>query len=191
MARDDLVPLTAGETPAEFAVEDAQLRGEPLGLRTAAELPSDPLGEEGVPGRIEPEVGVGHGRAEQVVGGCRRRVDRRLQRGLETSQVEDEVRVGDRADVAAGELEVVWLDAGRRQVCDADACAADLLGGEGQGIERRDDGGSAGVFRATAAPGEGRGGDESENDSRLHVRHPSTPMRIAIIFLDGRRPVLA
>ena len=101
-----------------------------------------------------------------------RRVDRVLERRLESrAEVEDEVGVRDRADVAAGELEVVRLDAGRSQVRDADFRAADLLGGEGQRIERRDDGRSRRSSRAAAAPGERRSGDESENDSRLHARH--------------------
>ena len=87
----------------------------------------------------------------------RRRVDRVLEGRLEVlSEVEDEVGIGDGADVAAGELEVVRLDAGRGQVADVDPVASDLLGGESQRVEGRGDDLSSLRARAAAATGERR-----------------------------------
>ena len=81
----------------------------------------------------------------------RRGVDRVLEGRLEAlAEVEDEVGIRDRAHVAAGELEVVRLDAGRSQVAHVDSRAADLLSGESQRIEGRDHGAAA--LRARVPP---------------------------------------
>lgn len=185
MAGDDLVPLAAREAFAELTIEHAQLRCERLGCRPPAELRPDPLGEEGVPDWIEPDVRVVHGGAEQIDGRRRRRVDCPLQSGLEASQIEDEPGVGDHPDVAARELEVVRLDAGRRQIAHVRSVGRDLLGGVRERVEGSDDGGA--LRARAAAASECCGRDESENDSRLHAWHPSTPMRIAIILRDDHR----
>src|SRR6185295_7348202 len=112
VTRDDLVALAVRETAAKLAVEDAKLRREALGLRTTVELLADPLCDRRVPDRIEPNVRILRlARCEEVHRVRVRRVDRVLECRLEVlSEVEDEVGVGDGADVAAGELEVVRLD---------------------------------------------------------------------------------
>ena len=104
MARDELVAVAVGEPVAELAVEGAQPVREPLGLRTAIELFADPLGDRGVPDRIEPDVGVDvvlllaadpcRNRVEEIDPVCRRGVDRVLEGRLEAlAEVEDEVGV--------------------------------------------------------------------------------------------------
>src|SRR5687767_2382900 len=163
MTRHELSARAAGQASSELAVEGAQPRGEPLGLLLAVELVPDPLRELRVPDRIEPDMGVGAGVLDGVEEVDRLRrggVDRVLEGGLESlAEVEDEIRVRDRAHVAAGELEIVRLDAGRGQVPYLELAPPDLLGGERERVEGGDDGSvaRAGVRAATSGQHEGYG----------------------------------
>ena len=90
-----------------------------------------------------------------------RPLSRLLDRRLEApAEVEDEVGVRDPLHVARGELEIVRLDARRSQVHDGHARTADLLRGERERIEGRDDVQGAGLrpLRAAAARERDRGG---------------------------------
>ena len=79
-------------------------------------------------------------RAVAVVGAV---LDRRLE---VVAHHDGQVGVEDRVDVVGGELEVVGLDAGRREIADPDVAAADLPDRLGERVEGRDDG------EAVAAP---------------------------------------
>ena len=87
-----------------------------------------------------------------------------VESGLEAGDVEDEVGLADLGDLLGAELEVMRLTAGRREVDDLDAVAADLLRGVRERVEpRHDPQGSAGgrpsfaVGRAASAGGEDEG----------------------------------
>ena len=144
---------------AELAVEGAQPCRERLGLRTAAELLRRSARDRGVPSRIEPDVRVGLAAGAARAGRRRAptcesiassRAGWKPRRGRGRGRPSAIVR-----DVAAGELEVVRLDARRGQVAHVDRRAADLLGGERERVEGGDDGPSRlRRARAAAAAGE-------------------------------------
>jgi len=86
------------------------------------------------------------------------------------AQVEDDVGPNDVLDGPRCKLEVVRLGAGRREVLDLDGRTADPFGGEGEGIERRDDGRPpVSAARAGTASRRQQGCHENENDSRNHA----------------------
>ena len=114
--------------------------------------PDDPAHEH----RIEPHVRVvAH---VQPVEDAQRRpgptVRARLDRGLESLAHEhDQARVEDRVHVVRGELEVVRLDAGRREITDVEARTAERPGRRGEGEERSNGAGRPGGGRARAPAG--------------------------------------
>ena len=103
----------------------------------------------------------------------RRALAERLARppaGSRCRDVEDEVGLLHARDVARRQLDVVRLGAGRRQVRDRDAVAADPLRGEGERIEGRDDVEAPVVACRRAAarrPERARSAANDENDSHL------------------------
>ena len=108
-------------------------------------------------------VPIDAGRVEEGERGAVRGPSRAFELRLESmSHQQDEAGVLHRLDIVGRELEVVRLGARGRQVRNVDAGAADLLGGEGEGIEGGDDLVTARTRRVTARR-EG-GGDRADHD---------------------------
>ena len=116
--------------------------------------------------------------AEHVERAALTLLHRRLEARHEAvAEVEDERGVVDGAHVGGGELEVVRLGPGRRQVPHLGAAAGDLLGGKRERIEGGHDLVPLAASRAAAAAAgrqHGDGGENGratkENDSRKHCR---------------------
>jgi hypothetical protein len=92
-------------------------------------------------------------------------LDRRLELGVD---VEDDIRLLDTSDVPRGQLDVVRLRAGRRQVRDVDGGATDLLSRVLERIERRDDLARRVVSRPGAAA---REHEDCDPRDHAHARH--------------------
>src|SRR5690606_25593754 len=96
-------------------------------------------------------------------------LDALVDRGLEAREVDDEVGVADPAHLRGGELEVVGLRRGRREVGDGDVLAADLLDDVLERVEGREhleppvvtaSAAAGGACRDERGAGEGGGGDQ-------------------------------
>ena len=145
-------------------------------MQRLADHTHEPRVAEGVEPHVRVvAVPIDAGRVEEGERGAVRGPRRAFELWLEpVSHQEDEPGVLDRCDVVGRELEVVRLRAGGCQIRDVDARAADLLGGEGEGIEGGDDVVPARARRVTAR-GEGGGdraghdrAEQDENDSQSH-----------------------
>ena len=109
--------------------------------------------------------------AEQSPATWPRAVDRVLERGLEAAtDVDDELGVANRLDVARRELDVVRLDTGRREVDDVvDCVGCDAARRPREWIERGDDARASVPLLVAAAAGDQQ--DEScENRWRARRR---------------------
>lgn len=112
------------------------------------------------------------------------RCDRSLQARHEAvAEIEHQIRLLHIPHLARGELEVVGLDPGRREARHVRLGARDLLGREGERVERSHDLLAAVAGRrAAAARGEHtRRESEGENDSRNQRARRIPSLRIAII----------
>ena len=110
-------------------------------------------------------------------------VDGVVDGGLEPGQVHHEVGVGHVTDRLWGELEVVWLDAGRREVGDLHGIPCEALDHELQGIEtdhhRRL---PAGAVVAAASEGQRTGQRRAhQRDDRAGGGHDPTLTGMGII----------
>ena len=145
MARDDRPPLAVGEPGLELVVQLHQPLTEPGGGVLGTEQLPEPLSDLRVADRVEPDVRIAavlELERVQEIDRCIRTESGVFDGRLEAApEVEDEIRRLDPLDVARRELEVVGLDARRRQVLDLDRIAPDLLRreceriGAGDGLE--------------------------------------------------------
>ena len=173
VARDDLLPVTPGETALEVRVEHHQPGDK--GLRRTLERIADASRLLGVAERIEPDM-----RIDAIVSGDQVQplkeiellavcaVHSSFEVGLEAgAEIEDYRGRTDPLDVASRELDVVRLGSGWREVPDLDLVAPDLLGRVRKGIERRRDRDAAASrpLIAAASGTESKHGDKNENDS--------------------------
>ena len=137
------------EPAAELGVEAGDPADEPSRRRLVVQLRTDLPHHLLVPDRVEPDVRITARRTrEQVYRAAAALLHGRFETGHEAAaEIEDDRGLVDIANVPRGELEVVRLGAGRRQVPHVDRGARDLLSGVGDRVERCHD---RGAVTATA-----------------------------------------
>ncbi len=176
VARDQLAPLALGEAGTELTVELLEVGDQDVGGGRIAERLGHGAGHRSEAHGIEPHVRIRPFGSldrqrdwEQVDRAIPAR-DRVLERRLElASQVEDDVGVDHALDVARGELEVVRLRTGWREV--RHLCVGrDPLGQEGERVE----GGNHSRCRCRlvvpSTPSCRDDQNQDENDSLSHER---------------------
>ena len=156
MARDDVAPLAVREARRGTRRRGLELRGELLGRgRLAPSASPIRVGDLRVEARDRARR-AGRSRRRRAPRADRpsvpaRRRARASSDGLEpAAEIEDDVGLLHGLHVVDGQLVVVRLDARRREVRDR-RVTADLLGGEGERIEGRDDAASSGAVRLRTA----------------------------------------
>ena len=182
-----LAALAVRESAAVLRVELLQLDESRRRRAGASNSSRDPLDSLREANRVEPDVRI-RLRAPETgrASAPSRDVDRVLERGLEpAADVDDELGVANRLDVARRELDVVGLGAGRREVDDLVRAARDLLRRPGERIEgrRRTTGGSRDESSAfETQPASASALAERQCRRPLHRRDGSTSLRTGIII---------